>query len=98
MLHMDRLGMNRGTSMLAGLGLGATLMYFLDSRGGGRRRALVRDKGAKLKRKTRETAPGRAEDVRNRMKGAAHELGLLNGANSSRKHAYSKRVTRHQIM
>ncbi len=87
MLHMDSLNINRGTTMLAGLGLGATLMYFLDSRGGGRRRALVRDKGAKLKRKTRQTATGRAEDARNRMKGAAHELGLVDGSNKSRNRA-----------
>ena len=44
MLHLDR---GHNLSMLAGLGLGATLMYFLDSRGGGRRRALVRDKSVK---------------------------------------------------
>ena len=77
MLHTDR---NQKLTMLAGLGLGATLMYFLDSRGGGRRRALVRDKAIKAQRKTRETAQGRAQDVRNRMKGAAHEMGLVNGS------------------
>jgi len=78
---------NQKLTMLASLGLGATLMYFLDARGGGRRRALVRDKAIKAQRKTREAAHGRAEDARNRMKGAAHELGLVNG---SHKHTQSR--------
>jgi hypothetical protein len=78
--------MERGKnlSMLAGLGVGATLMYFLDPRGGGRRRALVRDKSVKVSRKSKETLHGRAQDIRNRMKGAAHEAGLIHAGNHSR--------------
>jgi hypothetical protein len=77
--------MERGKnlSMLAGLGVGATLMYFLDPRGGGRRRALVRDKSLKATRKTKRAMHGRAQDVRNRAKGAAHEAGLVHAGNNS---------------
>ena len=79
MMHLNR---ETNLTMLAGLGLGATLMYFLDPRGGGRRRALMRDKAIKAQRKTREGMSGRAQDMRNRMKGAAHEMGLVNGSRS----------------
>ena len=71
----------RNLSMLAGLGVGATLMYLLDPRGGGRRRALMRDKSIKVSRRTMEALRGHAQDARNRMKGAAHEAGLLHGRN-----------------
>ena len=79
MMQMNR---EKNLTMLAGLGLGATLMYFLDPRGGGRRRALVRDKAIKAHRKSREGIHCRAQDMRNRVKGAAHEIGLVNGSRS----------------
>jgi len=76
---------NPKLSLLAGAGLGATLMYFFDSLGGGRRRALLRDKSIKAKRKTRETVEGRARDVRNRAKGVVSETrSALDGEKKSR--------------
>ena len=83
----------RNLNMLAGVGLGATLMYFLDPRGGRRRRALMRDKSIKVSRKTRESVTGHVHDFRNRMRGAAHEIGLVHGED----HSASRRtaVARH---
>ncbi|MGK2963328.1 MAG: BON domain-containing protein [Gemmatimonadaceae bacterium] len=74
--------------MLAGVGLGAALMYFMDAGRGGRRRALVRDKSAKATRKTSESLQGRAEDVRNRAKGKAAE---------ARAQLNDKEPTNHQL-
>jgi hypothetical protein len=44
-------------------------MYFLDPDRGKRRRALLRDKGLRFSRKTREFAGSTSRDVRNRTKG-----------------------------
>jgi hypothetical protein len=49
-------------------------MYLFDPQGGGRRRALIRDKATKFNRQTRETLEGKAKDLSNRAKGMAHEL------------------------
>lgn len=66
--------LNRGRiGLLAGMGIGATLMYFLDSKGGGRRRALARDKSIKYSKKTGRAVEGKALDMRNRAKGAVAE-------------------------
>jgi hypothetical protein len=81
---MDR---GKNLTLLAGAGLGATMMYFLDPRGGRRRRALARDKSIKVSRKTRENVSGRAHDVRNRVRGAAHEAGIIHANEDSRPHA-----------
>jgi hypothetical protein len=61
-------------AILSGIGLGAALMYFLDPQGGGRRRALVRDKAIKFNRQTRETLEGKAKDISNRTKGLVHDF------------------------
>jgi hypothetical protein len=56
---------------LGAAALGAGAMYFLDPRSGGRRRALVRDKGVHTRRRIREVADKTANDVRNRAVGLA---------------------------
>jgi hypothetical protein len=56
-------------SLVGGAGFGAGLMYFLDPDRGRRRRALVRDKGVRWSRKTREFAGSASRDVGNRAKG-----------------------------
>ena len=61
-------------AILAGLGIGAGLMYLFDPQGGNRRRALIRDKATKLNRQTRETIEGRMKDLSNRAQGVVHEL------------------------
>jgi len=61
-------------ALLTGLGAGAAIMYLFDPQGGGRRRALIRDKATKINRQTREAIEGRAKDLSNRTKGIVHEL------------------------
>ena len=60
-------------AILAGLGVGAGLMYLLDPDRGNRRRALIRDKVVSLNRQTQEAVSGRVKDMRNRAKGMLHE-------------------------
>ncbi|MCA1590107.1 MAG: YtxH domain-containing protein [Acidobacteria bacterium] len=60
-------------ALLGGLGAGAALMYLFDPKDGNRRRALIRDKGVKFNRITRETMSGRVHDLANRAKGMLHE-------------------------
>ena len=59
---------------LAGLGIGAAFMYFLDPQGGAKRRALVRDRAGRALRTGKREARDVAEDARNRAAGAAAEL------------------------
>ena len=61
-------------TLLAGIGIGAALMYFLDPAGGGRRRALVRDQAKGPLNTTERELKGRSADLRNRARGAAAEL------------------------
>jgi osmotically-inducible protein OsmY len=61
-------------TLLAGIGIGAALMYFLDPVGGGRRRAVVRDKATGALNTAERELKGRGIDVRNRARGAAAEL------------------------
>jgi osmotically-inducible protein OsmY len=68
---------NRPTNamtLLAGIGIGAALMYFLDPVGGGRRRALVRDQATGAVNTAERELKGRSTDLRNRARGAAAEL------------------------
>ena len=68
---------NRPTNamtFLAGIGIGAALMYLLDPVGGGRRRALARDKATSALNTAERELRGRGEDIRNRARGAAAEL------------------------
>jgi hypothetical protein len=63
--------MQRVCTLLAGAGLGAGLMYVLDSDLGRRRRALVRDKAVHLAHEACEAADVVARDMRNRAHGLA---------------------------
>jgi hypothetical protein len=60
-------------ALLAGAGIGGALMYFLDPRGGARRRALLRDRTARAVRTGSEGLHQEMEDVRNRISGALAE-------------------------
>lgn len=62
-----------GVALLAGIGSGLALMYFFDPAEGRRRRALLHDQLHKWSRIGRQTAVGKAHDVRNRTAGLAHE-------------------------
>jgi hypothetical protein len=64
-------------AVLGGVGLGAALMYLLDPSGGGRRRALIRDKAVGLSHDITDAVEGKAKDLRNRAKGLVHEAGSL---------------------
>ena len=56
---------------LIGAGVGATLAYMLEPGGGGRRRALARDKIVRAARKTRGGFDATARDFANRTRGIA---------------------------
>ena len=62
-----------GVALLAGFGSGIALMFFFDPEEGRRRRNLLRDQVTKWTRLGRQTATGRAEDLRNRTIDLAHE-------------------------
>ena len=61
-------------AMLMGMGIGAGLMYFLDPNGGGRRRALVRDKIVHAGHLAEEAAGATGRDLTNRASGMAARL------------------------
>jgi osmotically-inducible protein OsmY len=61
-------------ALLAGLGIGAALMYLLDPDRGARRRSLIRDKAARASRVTGRELVERAQDVKNRARGQVAEL------------------------
>jgi Gas vesicle protein len=61
-------------AILAGLGVGAAVMYLFDPDRGNRRRALIRDKAVRLNRQTREAIGGTMKDLSNRAKGTMHEM------------------------
>ena len=72
--------MNDTISLLAGLGLGAGLMYAFDPQMGRRRRAQVRDKAVRLAHEARDAAGVVARDAKNRVKGlASGDLSVLAG-------------------
>jgi BON domain len=58
-------------SVLAGAGLGAAVAFMFDPAGGGRRRALVRDKAVRATRLTRDGLDATARDVAHRAQGIA---------------------------
>ncbi|HET9982335.1 MAG TPA: BON domain-containing protein [Longimicrobiales bacterium] len=61
------------TKFLAGLAVGAGLMYLLDPQQGRRRRALVRDQMVHARHELTDTAAARARHLANRGRGAAIE-------------------------
>src|SRR5919199_56369 len=62
-----------GLKLLAGVGLGAALMFFLDPARGRRRRGLVRDQVVHGLNVTEESLGSTARDLRNRAGGLAAE-------------------------
>jgi osmotically-inducible protein OsmY len=60
-------------ALLAGVGIGGALMYFLEPRGGARRRALIRDRAAHALRAGKEEFRQEVQDARNRVSGAVAE-------------------------
>jgi osmotically-inducible protein OsmY len=65
--------MNKGLTLIGGIGLGAALMYILDPDRGGRRRALVRDKLMRASNKTSDYVGKTSRDWQNRAQGLASE-------------------------
>lgn len=66
--------MNRGLSMIGGVGLGAGMEYLFDPEMGDRRRALIRDKAVEALNKAEEAIEVTAKDVQNRVTGLVSEL------------------------
>jgi hypothetical protein len=71
--HTGGIKMKKILALMAGLGIGATLMYLFDPKGGNRRRALIRDQGISLKTKTQKAVRGKIADLKNRSQGLLHE-------------------------
>jgi len=61
-------------AMLMGLGIGASLMYFLDPSGGGRRRAMVRDRVVHTGHLVSDAAGATSRDVANRAYGTVARI------------------------
>ena len=66
-----RPAMNRGLTLLGGMGLGAALMYLLDPERGRRRRALARDKAVHLAHRTDDALAETSRDLSHRAQGLA---------------------------
>jgi hypothetical protein len=76
--------MNRTIALLAGAGLGAGMMFFLDPRRGRQRRAQVRDKMIRLSHQVQDARDTIVRDARNRMQGlAAGDLSVLIGGKNA---------------
>ena len=67
----------RATPWITGLALGASAMYLLDPRSGGRRRALTRDKARHLIHKAGEAGAKTRRDLANRARGVAHDAAAV---------------------
>jgi hypothetical protein len=65
--------MNKASTFLGGVALGAGLMYFLDNGRGSRRRALVRDKAVRGMHVSRDFLGKASRDLRFRARGLAAE-------------------------
>lgn len=75
--------MNKGFSTVAGIGLGAVLMYLWDPDRGQRRRASILDEARHVLDKTDEAIEKAGQDLRNRARGVATEtLAMLDGLES----------------
>ena len=66
--------MNKGVTLIGGLGVGAALMYMFDPDRGRRRRAMVKDKFVAAGNKAGDLAGKMSRDVRNRMYGSVEEI------------------------
>lgn len=66
--------MNKGLSMIGGVGLGAALAYLYDPEMGNRRRAMIRDKAVKALNKTEEAIEASTKDLQHRVVGTVSEL------------------------
>lgn len=64
---------NTGLTLLAGMVIGAGLMYLFDPEQGGRRRALLRDKFIALSNDTTDIVGKTSRDLRNRAQGVIAE-------------------------
>ncbi|HET9439163.1 MAG TPA: BON domain-containing protein [Longimicrobiales bacterium] len=65
---------NEALAMVAGIGLGAALMYFIDPQRGTARRTQVIDQAAGTLRSARRDAEVVGRNLRNRARGAAAEI------------------------
>jgi osmotically-inducible protein OsmY len=65
---------NEALAVLAGIGIGATLMYFLDPQRGNARRTQAIDQTGGMLRSTRRDLEIARRELRNRARGAAAEL------------------------
>jgi hypothetical protein len=80
---------NTGLTLLAGMAIGAALMYLLDPEQGGRRRSLLRDKFVALSNDAADVLGKTSRDLRNRAQGVIAEttravgLGAGEGSNAS---------------
>ena len=61
--------MNKMTTLLASLGLGAGLMYFYDPSRGNRRRAMLRDRATSMRNQADDAIDVAVRDLRNRTRG-----------------------------
>ncbi len=68
--------LNTCLTFLAGMGLGAALMYIFDPERGRSRRAYLSDKVTSAANETREAVTGTARDLSNRAQGALAEAGI----------------------
>lgn len=66
--------MNKGLSMIGGIGLGAGLAYLFDPEMGNRRRAMIRDKAVRALNKTGDAVESSARDLQHRFIGTVSEL------------------------
>ena len=69
--------MNRTTSLITGIGVGAGAMYLLDPDRGKRRRAEIRNKTKHLNKLAIDAAGKTQRDVRNHLLGAMSQVGSL---------------------
>jgi hypothetical protein len=75
--------------MLAGMGLGAGLMYIMDLRMGRRRRATARDKMVRLAHQAQDAADVVSRDMKNRARGlASGDLSVLAGGKRALQHPF----------
>lgn len=65
--------MKKILALIGGLGVGAALMYIFDPKGGGRRRALIRDRAVGITNDLKQTVGAKSRHLGNKAKGLMHE-------------------------